>query len=70
MAPIDSSIDSSNLSFEEQNSGKNKARKRKHDGIEFAEEHELPNGILIGYCFPHWLLMLQLMPLVIVFDFV
>ncbi|CAH3044636.1 unnamed protein product [Porites lobata] len=44
MAPIDSSIDSSNLSFEEQNSGKNKARKRKHDGIEFTEEHELPNG--------------------------
>ncbi|XP_073246406.1 uncharacterized protein [Porites lutea] len=44
MAPIDSSIDSSNLSFEEQNSGKNKARKRKHDGIEFKEEHELPNG--------------------------
>ena len=35
-------------SFEEQNSGKNKARKRKHDGIEFAEEHELPNGNVIG----------------------
>ena len=48
MAPIDSSIDSSDLSFEEQNSGKNKARKRKHDGIEFTEEHELPNGNVIG----------------------
>lgn len=48
MAPIDSSIDSSNMSFEEQNSGKNKARKRKHDGIEFTEEHELPNGNVIG----------------------
>ena len=68
MAPIDSSIDSSNLSFEEKNSGKNKVRKRKHDGIEFAEEHELPNGIVIGYCFPHWLPIS--MPLVIVFDFV
>lgn len=48
MAPIDSSIDSSNLSFEEQNSGNNKAKKRKHDGIEFTEEHELPNGNVIG----------------------
>ena len=42
------SSDLPNLSSEKQNSGKNKARKRKHDGTEYTEKDELPTGRVFG----------------------